>query len=83
VRAKIPELQNTVEDSQKMSALISALIQYNSNELVNQLGKIKQIKFVYLINIVGIANPELWLLEMQDVVSYQEIIEENNYETNY
>lgn len=47
-----------------MSALISALIQYNSNELVNQLGKIKQIKFVYLINIVGIANPELWLLEM-------------------
>jgi hypothetical protein len=83
VRAKIPELQNTVEDSQKMSALISALIQYNSNELVNQLGKIKQIKFVYLINIVGIANPELWLLEMQDVVSYQEIIEENNYETNF
>jgi hypothetical protein len=83
VRAKIPELQNTVEDSQKMSALISALIQYNSNELVNQLGKIKQIKFVYLINIVGIANPELWLLEMKDVVSYQEIIEENNYETNF
>jgi hypothetical protein len=38
---------------------------------------------VYLINIVGIANPELWLLEMQDVVSYQEIIEENNYETNF
>jgi hypothetical protein len=60
-----------------MSNLISALIQHKSNELVNQLGKIKQIKFVYLINIVGIANPELWLLEMQDVVSFEEIRVEN------
>ncbi len=56
-----------------MSNLISALIQHKSNELANQLGKIKQIKFFYLINIVGISNPELWLLEMQDVVSFDEI----------
>jgi hypothetical protein len=38
VRAKIPELTNTFGDSQKMSNLISALIQHKSNELVNQLG---------------------------------------------
>jgi hypothetical protein len=66
-------LANTLGDSQKMSNLISALIQHKSNELANQLGKIKQIKFFYLINIVGISNPELWLLEMQDVVSFDEI----------
>jgi len=66
-------MANTLGDSQKMSNLISALIQHKSNELANQLGKIKQIKFFYLINIVGISNPELWLLEMQDVVSFEEI----------
>jgi len=66
-------MANTLGDSQKMSNLISALIQHKSNELANQLGKIKQIKFFYLINIVGISNTELWLLEMQDVVSFDAI----------
>lgn len=35
VWSKIPEMANTLGDSQKMSNLISALIQHKSNELAN------------------------------------------------
>lgn len=50
---------------------ITSEIQKQSDQLVNVIGNVQTITFVYLVNLTENFSPELWLLEISELKQFR------------